>query len=189
MDKKLNISQTPFKELYIITPNSFKDERGSFSRVFCQNELKEIFNFDIKQINHSVTKDKGSFRGLHFQYEPNAEVKMIKCIKGSILDIVVDIRKNSPTFLKHFAIELSEQNQKMLYIPKGFAHGFQTLENNTELIYLHSNVYTPSNEGALNINDVRLEINLPLEISNISEKDKTHFYISHNFEGIEIDEL
>lgn len=189
MQNKLTITPTPFKDLYIITPNSFKDERGSFSRVFCSSELKEIFNFDIKQINHSITKDKGTFRGLHFQYEPNAEIKMVKCIKGSILDIVVDIRKNSPTFLKHFAVELSEQNQKMIYVPKGFAHGFQTLEDNTELIYLHSSVYTPLNEGALNIKDPSLKINLPLDIIQISRRDLEHSFITDDFIGIQIDEL
>ena len=189
MDKKLNITSTSFENLFVIEPNTFYDERGAFSRVFCENEIHDIFDLQIKQVNHSITKQKGTVRGLHFQYEPNSEVKMVKCIKGSIYDVVVDIRKNSPTFLKHFAIELSEQNQKMLYIPKGFAHGFQTLEDNTELIYLHSSVYTPQNEGALNINDVRLEINLPLEISNISERDKNHFYINDDFKGIVVDEL
>lgn len=189
MDKKLEITKTDFEELYIIEPNTFKDERGAFSRVFCEDELKDIFHFNIKQINHSVTKEKGTVRGLHFQYEPYAEVKMVKCIKGSVLDVVVDIRKNSATFLQHFAIELTEKNQKMIYIPKGFAHGFQTLEDDTELLYLHSSIYTPSDEGALNVLDSKLDIKWPFDIINLSQRDKSHPFITNEFEGIELNEL
>ena len=189
MDKKLNINSTEFKGLYTIIPNSFKDERGAFSRVFCEDELKDIFHFNIKQINHSVTKEKGTVRGMHFQYEPNAEIKIVKCIKGSVLDVVVDIRKNSPTFLQHFAVELTEQNQKMIYIPKGFAHGFQTLEDNTELLYLHSNTYAPSNEGALNVSDPKLNIKWSLDIIDLSKRDENHPFLTNEFEGIELDEL
>jgi dTDP-4-dehydrorhamnose 3,5-epimerase len=189
MNKKLNIIKTDFKNLYIIEPNSFKDERGAFSRIFCEDELKDIFQFNIKQINHSITKEKGTVRGLHFQYEPNAEIKMVKCIKGAILDVVVDIRKNSPTFLQYFSIELTEQNQKMIYIPKGFAHGFQTLEDNTELIYFHSSVYTQNNEGGINIYDSKLNIKFPLDIINISKRDENHQFLTNEFRGIEINEL
>jgi dTDP-4-dehydrorhamnose 3,5-epimerase len=189
MNSKLKITPTNLKDLYIIKPNSFKDDRGAFSRVFCEDELYNIFKFNIKQINHSVTKDKGTVRGLHFQYEPDAEVKMVKCIRGKVLDIVVDIRKDSPTFLQHFAIELSAQNQKMIYIPKGFAHGFQSLEDDTELLYLHSSIYTPNNEGALNIRDTTLNIQLPLDIINLSKRDETHRFLDNDFEGIVIDEL
>lgn len=189
MDKKLNIINTEFKGLHIIEPNSFKDERGTFGRVFCEDELKDIFKDNIKQINHSVTKEKGTVRGLHFQYEPHAEIKMLKCIRGGILDVAVDIRKDSPTFLQHFAIELTEQNQKMIYIPKGFAHGFQALEDDTELLYLHSSVYVPSNEGGLNISDPSLKIKLQLDIKNISQRDESHPFLTDKFKGIEINEL
>lgn len=189
MDKKLKITKTDFEELYIIEPNSFKDGRGTFSRVFCEDELKDIFYFNIKQINHSFTKERGTVRGLHFQYEPYAEIKMVKCIKGSVLDVVVDIRKNSPTFLQYFSLELSEQNQKMIYVPKGFAHGFQTLEDDTELLYFHSNIYAPSEEGALNILDTKLNIKWPLDIINLSKRDKYHPFLTNEFEGIELDEL
>lgn len=184
MDKKLNISSCSFKDLYTIEPNSFSDERGSFSRLFCQEELSDSFNFSIKQINHSISRNKGTTRGLHFQYEPNNEAKIITCIKGSIYDVVIDLRKNSPTFLKHYSIILSDINKKMIHIPKGFAHGFQTLEDNTELIYLHDSFYTPSNEGALNVNDPILNIKWPLDINIISQKDKNHLFIDKNFEGI-----
>lgn len=189
MDKKLNISLTEIKGLFIVEPNSFSDERGSFSRVYCQKELEEISGISIKQINHSVTKEKGTLRGMHFQYEPDAEVRMVKCIRGSVFDVVVDIRKNSLTFLKTFSIELTDKNQKMIYIPKGFAHGFQTLEDDTELLYLHSNIYTPSNEGALNVQDPLLKIQWPLDIKNLSKRDYEHEFLDTNFQGIEIDEV
>lgn len=184
MDKKLKIIDTEIDGLFVIEPISFKDERGEFSRVFCMDELSEIFDGDIKQINHSITNKKGTIRGLHFQYEPYSEVKMVKCIRGKIFDTVVDIRKNSKTFLKTFSIELSSTNQKMLYIPKGFAHGFQTLEDDTELLYLHSSIYTPSDEGALNVSDPLLSIDWPLDIINISKRDKEHKFLDKNFKGI-----
>lgn len=187
MDKKLKISDTPMRGLYIVEANPFVDQRGSFSRLYCQEELESITDITIKQINYSVTKEKGSVRGLHFQYEPDAEVKMIKCIKGSVFDVVVDIRKNSPTFLQTFSVQLSEENQKMIFIPKGFAHGFQTLEDDTQLLYFHSTLYTPTNEGALNIEDPRLAIEWPLDIAEVSQRDKEHKFLDENFEGIEID--
>lgn len=189
MDKKLNIISTKFSGLYIIEPNTFQDERGAFSRIYCEDEMQDIFGKSIKQINHSITKEKGTVRGLHFQYEPHAEIKMVKCVKGGVLDVVVDIRKNSPTFLKIFSIELSERNKKMIYIPKGFAHGFQTLENDTELLYLHSNIYTPSNEGALNIHDPLLNVKWPLDITNLSKRDENHKYLTNEFKGVEVNEL
>ena len=184
MEKKLNIKNTNFEGLFIIEPNIFEDNRGSFSRIFCENELSSVLDFNIKQINHSVTSKSGTIRGLHFQYEPNSEIKMIKCVKGSVFDVVVDIRRNSETFLKVFSIELSELNNKIIFIPKGFAHGFQALEDNTELIYLHSSLYKPSNEGALNPMDRILDITWPEDISNISEKDRNHPFITDKFKGI-----
>lgn len=189
MDKKLNIMSTHLDGLFLIEPNKFIDKRGSFSRIYCKDELKEISNIDIKQVNHSVTKHKGTVRGMHFQYEPNAEVKIVKCIKGKVFDVVVDIRKYSSTFLQTYSIELTNKNQKMIYIPKGFAHGFQTLEDDTELLYFHSNIYTPSNESALNVIDPLLNIKWPLKITNLSNRDNEHKFIDNDFQGIEINEL
>jgi len=184
---KLNIVDTKFQGLYLLEPTPYKDERGEFYRVFCEDELQEIFpNNNIKQINHSVNYKKGVFRGLHYQHTPDCEIKMVKCIKGKIVDIVVDIRRASPTFLQTFSVELSEENKKMIYIPKGFAHGFQTMEDDTQLLYLHSNLYTPNNEDALNIEDPLLNINLPLDIIEISKKDKEHKFIDDSFKGIDV---
>lgn len=181
---QLNITNLELGGAYIITPNSHEDERGSFSRVFCQEEMANINQENFVQVNHSITRNKGTVRGMHFQYPPNAEVKMVKCIKGSVLDIIIDIRADSPTFLESHEEVLSAENMKMIYIPKGFAHGFQTLEDNSELLYFHSSVYTPGNEGALNARDPFLNIKWPLNISNMSKKDEQHSFIDIDFKGI-----
>jgi len=187
MGSKLKIKNTKFEGLYVLQPIIHEDDRGSFSRVFCEEELAEFLDGEnIKQINHSITDKKGTVRGMHFQYAPNTEVKIVRCIKGKVFDVVVDIRKASKTFLEQFSIELSAENKTMLYIPKGFAHGFQTLENNTELFYLHTNIYTPNNEGALNIKDPLLHISFPLDIINLSEKDNEHEFIKKDFRGIDV---
>ena len=185
MDKKLNIINTEFKDLYIVYPNIHEDIRGTFSRLFCEEELNDIMDGShIKQINYSNTKKKGSIRGLHYQYPPNIETKIVQCIKGKILDIIVDLRKDSNTFLKTFTIELSEHNHKMLIIPKGFAHGFQTLEDNCTLLYFHTELYSPNNEGAINIKDPAINLKLPLNITDISNRDIQHPCITKDFKGI-----
>jgi len=189
VDKKLSMTQTSIDKLYLMEPVAFSDERGSFSRLYCQEELEDITCMSIKQVNHSLTKKRGTVRGLHFQYEPNAEEKIVQCIRGSVFDVVVDIRKDSPTFLKVFSVNLTQKNKKMIYIPKGFAHGFQTLENDTELLYFHSSVYKPSNEGAIHIKEPLLEIEWPLKIQNLSQRDNEHAFLTNDFEGIEIYEV
>ena len=181
---KLNITELPLSGAYFMTPNNHTDERGSFSRVFCRKEMSEIFDESFAQVNHSITLRKGTVRGMHFQYPPNAEVKMVKCIKGSVFDVIVDIRKGSPTFLQWHGEVLSAENMKMLYIPKGFAHGFQTLEENSELFYFHSEFYTPGSEGSINVKEPRLNIQWPLKMTNISAKDEKAEYIDNSFQGI-----
>jgi len=184
---KLNIIELPLLGSYIVAPNIFEDERGSFSRVLCQDEMAHIHQGDFLQVNHSITRKKGTVRGMHFQYPPYSEVKLVKCIKGSIMDIIIDIRTGSPTFLKSHQEILSAQNMKSIYIPKGFAHGFQTLEDDTELLYFHSMVYTPGNEGALSIHDPLLNIKWPLDITNVSKKDAQHHFINIDFKGVDIE--
>lgn len=183
---KLMFTELNLQGSYIIEPNTYEDHRGSFSRIFCKKELTGIFDGNIAQINHSITSQKGAIRGLHFQHSPNNEIKVVKCIKGSVFDVIVDIRENSATFLRWFGTILSAENMKMMYIPKGFAHGFQTLENDSQLLYLHSELYTPNNEGALNILDPILGIDWPLPITDISDKDNTHPMIQSNFKGLKI---
>ena len=126
----MKFTQTSLEGAYLITPTPFEDHRGFFFRSFCVNEFAEQgLLVDIKQVNRSGTYGKGSFRGMHFQHPPYAETKIVECIKGIIFDVIIDIRKNSPTFLQWYGIELSESNKQKLYIPKGFAHGFQSIQN------------------------------------------------------------
>lgn len=185
----MEIEKTDFEGVFIIKKDPFEDERGAFFRLYCQKEFSKISNFNIRQINYSKTKKKGTTRGLHFQYEPDAEIKIVTCLKGSVFDFIVDIRKNSKTFLKTFSTVLTSENNKSLYIPKGFAHGFQALSDGAELIYFHSEFYTPLNEGALNLKDPLLDIDLPLESINLSKRDESHKFLDKNFQGIDINEM
>ena len=135
-------------------------------------------------MNHSFTTHKGTIRGMHYQAAPYREIKMIRCIAGAVFDVIIDIRRDSPTFLRWFGVELSARNKKMLYIPEGFAHGFQSLADNTELLYHHSEFYTPGSEGGIRYDDEKAAIKWPLPLSVISERDANHPYIDKNFKGI-----
>jgi len=183
---KLRVSETALEGASIIESIAYEDSRGSFSRVFCQEEMATFFDGHIEQINHSVTYEKGTVRGLHFQYPPYSEIKMVKCIKGSIFDVIVDIRESSATFLHWFSTILSSENKAIIYIPKGFAHGFQTLEENTELLYLHSERYIPNHEGGLNVLDPVLNIKWPLPIMGLSERDALQAMVTEDFKGVHI---
>jgi dTDP-4-dehydrorhamnose 3,5-epimerase len=174
----MNFIETPLKGAFIIEISPLKDHRGFFERMFCKKELSAIgFTKEIVQVNHSYTLKKGTVRGLHFQRPPFAETKIIRCIKGSVFDIAVDIRKESPTFLHWYGVELTEDNNKLYYLPEGFAHGFQTLQANTELLYFHSEYFNHQSEGALNFNDPILKLVLPLQITDMSERDRMHPFI------------
>lgn len=177
--------ETGIKDLFIIEPKKIKDDRGYFERYFCKDDFKEIgLRKEIVQINHSLTKIRGSIRGMHFQLRPFSEVKIIRCIKGSIQDVAVDIRKDSPTFLKYFSITLSKVNSKYLYIPEGFAHGFQTLSDNAEVLYLTTAPFESSADMSINPLDITLNIKWNLDITNISPKDKNAPFIDDDFIGI-----
>ena len=183
----MKFTKTKIKDLYLIEPEPFLDDRGMFVRVFCREEFKEInHSKEIVNISHSSTKKKGSIRGMHFQYPPKAEIKIVKCINGSIFDVAIDLRKDSTTFLKYYGEILSADNMKMLYVPEGFAHGFQSLENNIEIIYYTTEFYSPQDEGIVRYDDSKIGIEWPLEITGISDKDKNNAFSSDNFKGIEV---
>jgi dTDP-4-dehydrorhamnose 3,5-epimerase len=183
----MRFNATKIEGCFEINLHAIEDDRGGFARVFCQKEaLPYIGQVNFVQINHSINHKKGTFRGMHFQNTPFAEGKLIRCIAGSVMDFVLDIRKNSPTFLKWISFELSAKNQKMVYIPKGVAHGFQTLEDTTELLYHHTQYYNKRAEGGICFNDPSVNIILPLPIGSISEKDKTYHLIEKSFKGIEV---
>lgn len=163
-----------------------KDERGSFARLFCADEFSEILNKPIIQINHSVNKEKGTTRGLHYQNPPCAETKIVTCMKGEIFDVAVDIREGSETFLHWYGELLSEENSKSMFIPEGFAHGFQTLRDDCELLYLHTGRYRSDYEGGLNVLDPGLNIRWPLPISCTSDRDRQHPYTNADFLGVQV---
>lgn len=183
----MKFSETLLHKCYVIEPHIVEDNRGWFMRAFCKEDFQEIGHTkEWLQLNHSVSFHKGSLRGMHYQVPPFAEIKMVRCIAGSVFDVVVDIRQDSPTFLNYIGVELSAENRNMIYIPEGFAHGFQTLTDNCQLLYHHTEVYTPGCEGGLQFDDKLLDIRWPLPVTEISTRDRTHPYLDHNFKGIAI---
>jgi len=177
--------KTELDGLYIIKPKIIEDERGMFTRIFCKNEFQSVgLKTDFVQFNHSFNKKRGTVRGMHYQMHPYAEIKLIRCVQGMVFDVAVDIRRNSPTFLKSIAVELSAENMLSILIPAGFAHGFQTLEDNTSLIYHHTEFFTADASAGLRPDDPQLSIHWPLPFVNISEKDKNQKLLNQNFKGI-----
>jgi dTDP-4-dehydrorhamnose 3,5-epimerase len=186
MDRFKIINET-LNGVKLIETKPIIDERGFFQRLLCSNDFKKIgLEKDIVNINHSKTLAMGTIRGMHFQYQPSSEIKIVKCIKGSIFDVVIDIRKDSPTFLHYYGAELSHLNNRMLYIPEGFAHGFQSLQDDTEIIYFVTNYYSSECESGLNPFDSKIDIKWPLECKNISEKDNNANRINNDFNGVDL---
>lgn len=171
---------------FIIQPDPFKDHRGFFARWYCEEQFREHgLCTRFVQSNHSGTAGKGSIRGMHFQYPPHAEIKLVKCIVGGIYDVIIDIRRGSPTFLKWVGVELTAENMQAIYVPKGFAHGFQTLTEQAEIIYMVSDFYQKGAEGGLRFNDEAVDIKWPLPLNKISEKDMTiRLTGERSFEGV-----
>ena len=177
--------ETSLKGSYVITIEPVEDERGWFARTYCKNEFLSIGHMkEWVQMNHSFTKQKGTVRGMHYQRPPYGEIKLVRCIAGSVYDVIIDLRANSATYLQYFGIELSAVNKKMIYIPEGFAHGFQALSNDAELVYNHSQFYLPGVEAGVRYNEPSINIKWPLELTNISERDISHPFIDANFKGL-----
>lgn len=182
---RLDIFPTPINGLHRIVSRPMGDSRGHFSRLFCADELAAAGWTDpIAQANLTYTRQKNTVRGLHFQHPPYAELKMVRCLRGEVWDVVVDIRAGSSTFLKWYAIPLSPANLTALLIPRGCAHGFQTLTDDVEMLYLHSAIYAQDSEGGLNITDPTLSIDWPLPIGEISPRDQSFPLLSPDFKGI-----
>ena len=181
----MNIRATGISGAVFVEGQAHLDHRGAFSRLFCEQALGEIIGErHIVQINHSLTRTVGAVRGLHFQHPPHAEMKLVRCLRGRVWDVLVDLRADSPTFLCWHAEELSPVSGRMLVIPEGCAHGFQVLEPESELLYLHTTSYTPASEGALRYDDPRLAIRWPLPVTDLSERDKTHALLTNEFAGL-----
>ncbi|PIE14349.1 MAG: dTDP-4-dehydrorhamnose 3,5-epimerase [Rhodobacterales bacterium] len=172
----MEITQTPLTDLLLITPRRFGDHRGFFSEVWNRKQLQDRgINMDFVQDNHSFSAQSGTVRGLHFQALPHAQDKLVRCGRGRLFDVAVDIRRGSPSYGQWYGVELSFENGKQLLVPKGFLHGFCTLEPDTEIIYKCSDYYAPDHEGAVLFNDPDLGIDWPLDLSDavLSDKDQS----------------
>jgi len=174
-------TETKLKGSFIIDLKRLEDERGFFARAFCQKEfaqhgLKPL----IAQANIAFSKRKGTLRGMHFQFPPAAETKLVRCTRGAVWDIIVDLRPESATYLDHVAIELTADNHRAIYVPERFAHGYQVLEENTETGYQVGEFYTPNSEGGLMYNDPKLSLEWPMPVTEISSKDKNWKLLSEN---------
>jgi dTDP-4-dehydrorhamnose 3,5-epimerase len=167
-------TETKLKGAFIIDLEPRKDDRGSFARTFCQREFEDRgLKPTIVQASIAINRRKGTLRGLHFQYPPAAETKIVRSTRGAILDIIVDLRPESPTYLEHVAVELSADNMCSLYVPERFAHGYQVLQDNTDASYQMSERYTPNAEGGLPYDDPRLGLDWPLPVTVISARDRS----------------
>ena len=181
----MKVIDTAIDGVKIIETTPIVDNRGSFARWFCARELAPVLDGRaIVQINHSQTMKKGSIRGLHFQKPPHDEMKFVRCIRGRVWDVALDLREGSKTFLRWHAVELTPENGRMLAVPERCAHGFQVLDEGSELLYLHTAFYEPASEGGVNYADPRVVIQWPLPPADLSVRDAAHPMLTDNFKGI-----
>lgn len=184
---RFTVTDLPLTGLKRVQRQRLGDSRGFLTRLFCAEELLAAgWTKPIAQINHTHTAKKGTVRGLHFQYAPHAEMKLVSCLRGEIWDVAVDLRVNSPTFLRWHAELLSAENGAAFLIPEGFAHGFQTLTNDVEMLYCHSAAYAAAAESGLNPADPLLGIEWPLPITELSARDRAHAKLGSDFKGVTI---
>ena len=183
----MKIEYSYISGVYKVQNDLFEDERGSFSRLFCGAELFEIMqNRSIVQINKSLTKSVGAIRGMHYQKYPHSETKIIRCLRGAVYDVVIDLRKNSTTFMNWDFIQLRPEWNNSIIIPEGCAHGFQSLEADSELLYFHTQYYNPQSEGGVRYDDPMISVKWPLEIGMVSNKDLNYRLLTNDFQGLEI---
>jgi dTDP-4-dehydrorhamnose 3,5-epimerase len=181
----LSMTATSIDGLVRVDCDSHRDERGAFTRLFCAETLAPLLgDRRIVQVNQSRTCAVGAVRGLHFQHFPHAEMKLVRCIRGAVWDVVVDLRRGSPSFLRWHAEHLSAENQRMLVIPEGCAHGFQVMVADSEMLYLHTEFYRPDAEGGLRHDDSALAIDWPLPPLDLSQRDRQHPLLTPDFIGL-----
>ena len=180
------MTQLEIPDVVQIDIDPVMDDRGFFARLLCCNELAENGIVpDIVQCNNTLTHQQGSIRGFHFQRPPRSESKIVRCVKGAVFDVALDVRAESPTFGQHCSSRLTDTNRSMMVIPPGFAHGFQTLTDNVELLYFHSDFYSPEHEGGVNPLDPRVAVNWPLPVTELSDRDE-HLPQLQDVEPIEL---
>ena len=187
MSARFDVIGTAMAGLGVLQRKPLSDSRGYLERMYCSEDLAALTSGrTIMQINHTLTAGRGTVRGMHYQRPPHAETKFISCLRGEVFDVAVDLRHDSPTFLRWHAEVLSAENYRTMVVPEGFAHGFQTLTDDCELLYLHTAAFAPDSEGALNANDPRLAIAWPQPISDMSARDAGHPMLGDDFLGIKL---
>lgn len=185
MSVRFDVLEMPIPGLRLLQRKPIGDERGYLERLFCSEELKSLIpGKNIAQINHTLTARRGTVRGMHYQRPPHAETKFVSCLRGEVLDVAVDLRRGSPTFLQWHAEILSADKHNTLVIPEGFAHGFQALVDDCEMLYLHTTAYQAEAEGGLNAKDPKLAIRWPLPIAELSARDSAHPAVPPDFHGL-----
>jgi dTDP-4-dehydrorhamnose 3,5-epimerase len=168
-------TETPLRGAYLVDLEKRGDDRGFFARAFCEKEFeRHALSARFVQVNDSLSARRGTLRGMHYQLEPRAETKLVRCIRGALHDVILDLRKGSPTFGQSFGTELSAENRRMMYVPKGFAHGFVTLVDDTEAFYFVDEFYAPEQERGIRWNETRFGIRWPIEPVVVSDKDRDH---------------
>ena len=181
----MRIRPTDISGVFVVETTTHIDERGAFARLFCHEELSLILDErQVVQVNHSRTNMVGAVRGFHYQTPPHAEMKLVRCLAGRVWDVAVDLRQGSPSFLGWTHVELSPDNALMLMIPEGCAHGFQVLEPNSALLYMHTAFYQPSSEGGIRYDDPAIRIDWPLPVTQVSERDRRQPRLGDNFLGV-----
>jgi len=181
---RFDFTSTALAGLTLVQRKPIEDERGFLARLWCAEEFRAVGRgMPITQINHTLTRRRGVVRGMHFQHSQAAEIKLVSCLRGEIFDVAVDLRRNSPTLLNWHGEVLSAANRRSLLIPEGFAHGFQALTDDCELIYLHSATHCPDAEGGVNVADPRVGIAWPLAIAELSDRDRAHPMLGADYKG------
>lgn len=186
MSDRFDFVDTPLPGLTVVQRKPLGDERGYLERLFCASEFRDLIGAGIAQINHTRTKRSGTVRGLHFQLPPHAETKLVSCLRGKVFDVAVDLRRGSPTFLRWHSEILSGDNHKTLLVPAGFAHGFQTLSDDCDMLYLHSAAYAPGAERGVSSADPRVAIQWPMPMTEQSPRDARHPALTAEFAGVSI---
>ena len=178
---------TKLQGIFVVQRKPLEDERGFFERIFCRDDFSALASAKAPiQINHTLTRTAGTVRGMHFQHPPHAEAKLVTCLRGEVFDVAVDLREESATFLRWHGEILSESNFRSLFVPEGFAHGFQALDHNCELLYLHSAAYCAAAEGGIHPQDPRVGVQWPREITSMSSRDASHPFLASDFTGISL---
>ena len=177
--------KTPIKDLFVLKTSRIGDDRGYISRLFCADVFEACgWSIPLVQVNFTKTLEKGTVRGFHFQHYPFEEFKLVRCLRGQVYDVALDLRRDSDTFLQTYAQILTEDNDMNFLLPPGVAHGYQSLTDNVELLYFHSQQYSPDHEGGINPLDPCIGISWPENISKISKKDRERKFLSDTFRGV-----